>query len=279
MPVIERYFHSDETLARIAHDFRNLIRVVDRSHGELSIQLRKNYFNIYYRGNSLARVVPTKNASYLIDIHEKFVEDPVNGALSSWAYKRSGKYRRWDLNGADVVRFFTKVNIAKLGGRIASVNNGEEITFEQILMTDNPPSKKLMIIDRQVTDSKLRKQMDILALTRASGSGAYRFLVIEVKLGKNPELRESVAGQLNNYVSHIRGNIDDYVACYTRNFSQKYQLGLIKFEGVEASIEIEPIVEGVVVVSGYSGIASSAISELKAAHPDIQVKVMRNSLT
>jgi hypothetical protein len=279
MAVIERYFHSDETLARIARDFRNLIRIVDRSHGELSIQLRKNYFNVYYRGNSLARVTPTKSASYLVEIHEKFVEDPVRGALSSWASKKSGRYRRWLLNGTDVVRFFTKVNVTNLGAQIASVNNGEEITFEQILMTDNPPSKKLVIIDRQVTDSKLRKQMDILALTRASGSGAYRFLVIEVKLGKNPELRGSVAGQLNNYVSHIRDNIDDYIACYTRNFSQKHQLGLVNFEGSEASIEIEPVVEGVVVVGGYSGIASGAISELKTAHPDIQVKVMRNSLT
>ena len=70
MPVIERYFHSDETLARIAHDFRNLIRIVDRSYGELSIQLRKNYFNIYYRGNSLARVAPIRNASYQIEIHD-----------------------------------------------------------------------------------------------------------------------------------------------------------------------------------------------------------------
>ena len=206
-------------------------------------------------------------------------DDLGKGALSSWESKKSGRYRRWVIDGTDVVRFFTKVNITKLGAQIASVNNGEEITFEQILMTDNPPSKSLVIIDRQVTDSKMRKQMDILALTRPGGSGPFRFLVIEVKLGKNPELRDSVAGQLNNYVSHIRANIEDYVACYTKNYGQKKQLGLINFKGMEASIEIESVVEGVVVVGGYSGIASGAISELKSAHPDIRVKVMKNSLT
>ena len=54
---------------------------------------------------------------------------------------------------------------------------------------------------------------------------------------------------------------------------------MINFKGMEASIEIESVVEGVVVVGGYSGIASGAISELKSAHPDIRVKVMKNSLT
>jgi len=55
----------------------------------------------------------------------------------------------------------------------------------------------------------------------------------------------------------------DRTACYTRNYAQKYQLGLIDFESAESSIKIEPCVEGVVVVGGYEDKAIRYINELK----------------
>ena len=278
MAVIERYFSSDDDLARVGNDFRNLIGTVSQSHGELSIQLRKNYFNVYYRGNSLARVAPLKQGKYEVRVHQKFVRGPVEASWSTWPSTSSGPYRRWIIEGNDARRFLSKTNVGRLGAQITKVNHGEEINFEQILMTDNPPSQQLVIIDRQVADHVHNKQMDILALSRPSGTGAFEFLVIEVKLGKNPELRGPVANQLNEYVGHIRENIDDYTACYTRNYAQKYQLGLLDFEGAESSINIGPHVEGMIVVGGYTGIAADAIRELRSKHPELRIMEMRNSL-
>ena len=81
---------------------------------------------------------------------------------------------------------------------------------------------------------------------------------------------------MNDYVDHIREKIDDYVVCYRQNYAQKYELGLMKFDGATSSIEIESFVEGVVVVGGYIGIAGKYVTELKSNHPDIADLYIRN---
>jgi len=63
---------------------------------------------------------------------------------------------------------------------IRDVNHSEELTFEQILIADNPPSRELLLIDRQVTDHHMRRRLDLLGLRRLE-SGRYGFVVIEVK--------------------------------------------------------------------------------------------------
>ena len=102
--------------------------------------------------------------------------------------------------------------------------------------------------------------------------------MIEVKLGKNPELRGQVATQLDGYVEHIRAHIGDYIECHTRNYAQKHRLGLLDFDGAESSIDIDPIVEGMVVVGVYTGIAADAVNELKTKHPELRIMERRNSL-
>ena len=49
----------------------------------------------------------------------------------------------------------------------------------------------------------MRRRLDLLGLRRLE-SGRYGLVVIEVKLGKNGELSEAVAEQLEHYVRHIR---------------------------------------------------------------------------
>jgi hypothetical protein len=277
MPVIERYFSDDKDLKRISTDFRNLIGTI-RKYGELSMQLRKNYFNIYYRGNSLAKITPLPRNEYRIEVHCKFVSESVEASWSEWPKTHARDYRRWVVRGPEVRRFLTTSVTNRLKVEIAEVNNGEEITFEQTLMTDNPPSPQLVIIDRQVTDPKLKKQMDILGLYRPSGHGAFRFLVIEVKLGNNPELRSKVAGQLERYVNHIRKHMDDYIICYRENYQQKYRLGLLDPAQADPTVEIEPLVEGLVVVGGYTAHADEAVEKLKCNNSELPVKIIRNSL-
>ena len=71
-----------------------------------------------------------------------------------------------------------------------------------------------------------------------------------VKLGKVRDLRGKMTDQLNDYIDHIRENIDDYVVCNRQNYAQKYEPGLMKFDRAKSSIEIEPFVEGAAVVDG-----------------------------
>jgi len=139
--------------------------------------------------------------------------------------------------------------------------------MEQVLITDNPPTPDFIIIDRQVADHLNKAQIDLLALIREPGEVAHHFVVIEVKLGRNPELREKVGRQLSGYVEHIRKHINDYVSCYEKNYFQKKDLGLLQ-EDMPDSIAIDnnpETVEGLIVVCGYSGLAKENIKCLKRA--------------
>ena len=142
-----------------------------------------------------------------------------------------------------------------------------------MLITDNIGREDLIIIDRQVMDTKHRKKMDLLALDQ-NNMGDYQFCVIEVKLGNNPELGGKVAQQLKYYKEEmISKNFLDYKKCYERNLKQKQELGLIK---KDLQINIIEGVCGVVVVGGYSGIAKTNISKLKKQHPEIRVMLLSN---
>ena len=105
-------------------------------------------------------------------------------------------------------------------------------------------------------------------------------MVIEVKLGKNGELSEAVAEQLEHYVRHIRDEAAEaYARCYEKTYAQKRRLGLIAGPGMPDEIAIDGSeVEGLVVVGGYSQEAKAQAERLKASHPELRVQIFRNSL-
>ena len=105
-------------------------------------------------------------------------------------------------------------------------------------------------------------------------------MVIEVKLGKNGELSEAVAEQLEHYVCHIRDEAAEaYARCYEKTYAQKRRLGLIVGAGMPDEIEIGGgEVEGLVVVGGYSQEAMAQAARLTASHPEVRVHIFQNSL-
>ena len=70
---MKRYFN-DENFKRLSEDFKFLVDKIKNYKGELDIRLRDNYFNLYYKGNSLAKVTPRSN-DYEIAIHKKFSKE------------------------------------------------------------------------------------------------------------------------------------------------------------------------------------------------------------
>lgn len=172
--------------------------------------------------------------------------------------------------------FFQKTHIDDFCSKIRIVNNGEEINFEQSIITDNMDNADFFIIDRQVTDRDLeRRRIDLLALRRLE-DGSYRFVVLEVKLGKNKELADAVAGQLADYISHIETNLTDYADCFEKNYEQKKILGLLSIPPKTIRID-RTIVEGFVVVGGYTKIAKKYIAALKSKYV-IDVKLFEYKL-
>jgi len=282
-PVIRRYFEDQCVLKKVGRDFKRLIAAINNSRDEYTLQLRENSFNVYYRGSSLASVSPSTGGRYAVRIHRKFLEGAVCSNLSQYCFGEPYGGRnddaaviRFFVEPEYLPRFFQKKHLTAIARNIEKIPSKEELTLEQMLMTDNPPTPKMIIMDRQVADHVPRwgRQIDLLAVARSSEFGPFHFVVIEVKTGRNPELKKDVGKQLEKYVGHVENNKTDYVDCYTRNYSQKKYLGLFGGE-LPKTIKISGPVKGLVVTGGYSRIATEAIHQLRS-HYEIEVQQMDN---
>jgi len=160
--------------------------------------------------------------------------------------------------------------LRRISSNIKNVNYGEEIAFEQMIITDNMERDDWFIIDRQVTETSFQKRLDLLALKQIK-ENKYQFIVIEVKLGNNSDLEGKVFDQLTHYVEHINDNFDNWKQSYEKYYRQVKQTGIFNSPSFE-SVEIIKDVKGMVAVGGYSGIANEKIVSLKSRYPDIEVK-------
>ena len=294
--VIKHYLELDaDRWEKTKRDLLPLVRLINNFGGEYSLQLREGYFNIYYQGNSLARVTPNKNGTYTASIHKKFAQHETLKKLERYSVNKpsqsarsKGKHVSFSIRPQNLHQFFRWSNINSLSSRIRAVHNGEEITFEQVLITDNPPSDKLIIIDRQVADHTSRAQIDLLALERDSVDKPFHFLVIEEKLGRNSDLKGKVRIQLNSFIDRVKKHVDAYADCYEKNYRQKKQLGLFDpfSDKLPDEIEIdrnENTVEGLIVVGGYSQFAEKVLREnlcpkIKKNRSHIKVQRIRNEI-
>ena len=272
---IERFFsHVGQDWEAIKRDLKPVVRLINDSSGEYDLQIRKDCFNLYYQGNSVAHVTPRRNHTYAIRIHEKFVADGIREKLEQYSSSTRAKsgYITFTVKGKDLHPFLQRKHLNSISAQIRKVHNGEEITMEQVIVTDNPPTPDFFIIDRQVADHLTWARVDLLALRRAE-AGQYDFVVFEIKLGRNPELREKAGIQVSTYISHIREHIRDYADCYEKNYEQKRQLGLFDTAPIAMPDRIriarEPDgVEGIVAAGGYSRLATTNIEKLRRAIQD-----------
>lgn len=286
---IDRFFsHEGQDWETIKKDLKPLVKLINNSNKEYNLQIRRDCFNIYYQGNSVAQVTPRKNHTYSVRIHEKFLSGSMREKLASYSSGKESKsgYIYFNVKNEQLHPFFQRKHLNIISGQIRRIHNGEEITMEQVIVTDNPPSTDFFIIDRQVADHVNWARIDLLALKR-SEIGKYYFFVFEIKLGRNPELREKAGRQVSDYVKHVREHMDDYAYCYEKNYVQKKQLGL--FDNADNPmpdsilIDREPdSVEGIVVAGGYSQLAKKNIEQLRRMIQkngwDIRVKQMPRML-
>jgi hypothetical protein len=131
---------SEADFKRMGSDFRELIDLVRKSKGELEIMFRGDYFNLYYQGNSVAKVAFHKSGAYRVEVHGKFLD----GTLVELFPDGSGDYRHVTLEADQLLTVFGPKNLKSLKAMVRKVGYGAEITFEQLLMAHNPPSPKFL---------------------------------------------------------------------------------------------------------------------------------------
>ena len=235
-----------------------------------------NYFNLYYKGNSLAKIASRK-IDYDVSIHKKFIE---NIFVADCRFKinssKSSDYCTISCEPPKLPALFQNKYLDKMCRNIKKVNYSEEITFEQMLITDNSDRSDLFIIDRQVTETGMPGKLDLLGLRQAKGNH-FCFEVIEVKLGNNKELAYDVGEQLTRYIKHIESNIKSWTYSYKEMYRQMKMLGLFK-QCPWDDIEIDLIVDGIIVIGGYSGIAKESIKNLRKHYPKLKINLIENRL-
>lgn len=272
--IISRYLSAD-TYEAVKRDFGFLIEKIEQSGFEYGLQIRDDYLNLYYKGNSLGKISYCKSKDlYDVRIHRKFAEGVGKTALERFEYSREKEYFMFTLSSRQLHPLFSSRNLSLMGQKVKDVGFQEEIVFEQMLLTDNADRDDLIIIDRQVVDRNSSTKMDLLAVKR-NDAGNYQFCILEVKLGNNVELKEKVFSQLSGYVERIENNFDVYKGCYEKNILQKQGLGLLQ-KGLKVNIVNDVL--GFVVVGGYSGLAKESIAELKSQHPGIKVLHIKNEI-
>ncbi|HOO51011.1 MAG TPA: hypothetical protein PLK94_06975, partial [Alphaproteobacteria bacterium] len=223
---------------RLLGDFGFLFKkngILEKSNGEMDIYLRDGYFNIYYKGNSLAKIVFAPNDSYRVSINRRFfLSSDLNPPYSKASQdqrimncktpskSQKAQYEYFLLPKALLHPFFQMKYIKEFCSNIKKVHNSEELIFEQMLITDNitdNAADKAIIIDRQITEKGMSERMDILALKHRRDH-LYYFSVIEVKLGNNKELNGQVVSQIDGYVKRIASKFPDYKDCYEKVYEQ-----------------------------------------------------------
>lgn len=265
---IKRFF-SVEIFNTIKSDFAFLIKLILQSGFEYDLQIRDNYFNLYYKGSSLGKIsFSLKTGLYNIRIHHKFIDQRIKERFKP----QEGTYLTFILPKEQLHPLFSQANLKSMSQKVKTVNFQEEVIFEQMIMTDNIGRDDFIIIDRQIMDKTAKTKMDLLALVKQADSN-YQFCVIEVKLGNNPELRGDVIDQLKGYKDRIEQHFKEYKDCYEINFRQKQELGLF---GRKLNVNIIPGVEGIVVILGYSGLAHKSIALLKEKDPSMKILHLKN---
>lgn len=270
--ICKRYFPED-VLGRIKKDFKFLIDKILESGFEYDLQLRDNYFNLYYKGKSLGKVLyRRRNDDYRIDIHPKFVYDQIK---KRFEHSKVGNCLVFKLQTKQLPSFYSERNLRIMSQKVRQIYFQEELTFEQMIMTDNVNREDFIIIDRQIVEAGMR--IDLLALVKKEGND-YQFCVIELKLGNNPEPRKKIISQLRGYVTLVEKHFNKCKEGYKKNFKQKKDLGL--FDGNQdiknMDINIVREVLHVLVIVGYSGLAEKMKDELKKIDPTIRILLLKN---
>lgn len=205
---------SDTFMQNLIDGYLNAILEVVKSDMDLDLQIRANYINIYYKGNSLVKLSEVNPGRYKADSHEKFT------------------------GGAPIPDLTDEVSTANFIERIPSlkekiIKHGKsslELEYEQLIIRANNDERRsnseYFIIDRQYVDPKGR--FDLVGfhwkLPRHRGD-IVPLCLMEIKFALNPDIGR-LHEQLGRYYSAMSGDFEKIVTEFQDIFHQKLVLGL-----------------------------------------------------
>ena len=186
------------------------------SDSDLTLEIRDNYINIYYKGNSLLKLSESISGRYKADIHEKF-RDGLNIPLNFIDQETTVRF----LNNIPLL----KENVIRYG------KHSLEIEYEQMIIRANNfeprNNSEYYIIDRQYVVGKQRFDLAGIFWDRKARRRGQEvdLCFIEVKFALNQDISE-VHNQLKRYYEAIRPKAGNIAEEGETIFRQKLELGL-----------------------------------------------------
>jgi len=187
---------------------------------DLDLYIRKNYVNVYYKGNSLFKLTYNTEFSYKMYIDPKFIVHPIITSIT-------------DTETAQVVVGQIpqiKANIIRYGKKSL------EIEYEQLIIRANNRESRTnpeyFIVDRQYAIGKERLDLTGVYWDRTTRhqSRQMKPCIFEIKYALNSDLKQ-IAQQIERYYHAITPNMSDFTGELTIILRQRLQLGL--YEGSE----------------------------------------------
>jgi len=206
---------SDNYLECLKFGFLSRITESVRDDPDLNLEIRDNYINVYYKGNSLLMLAKTSSSHYKADIHEKFLE----GLSLPLVFSES-----------TIDQFLSaipllKQNIVRHGKRSL------EVEYEQMIIRANNyeprNNTEYFIVDRQYAAKEGR--FDLTGIfwerSRRRRNQEVPVCLMEIKFALNADIRE-VHNQLARYYESIRPRAAVIAGEMQTVFRQKIELGL-----------------------------------------------------
>lgn len=196
---------------------RSLTERVRQDH-DLDLQIRDNYLNIYFKGNSLLRLNQVKSGKYRVMVHTKFSGDTLFS----------------DLTNEETVDEFIRA-IPMIKDNILSHGKPSlEIEYEQMIIRANNyeprNNSEYFIVDRQYAVSDIGR-FDLTGIywprQRRKRHQVVQPCLMEVKFALNQDIQD-VHQQLNRYYQAIQQDPADIAQEIESIFQQKLELGLYK---------------------------------------------------
>lgn len=187
-----------------------------KSDRDLNLEIRENYINIYFKGNSLLKLTEVGSLThYKAEIHKKFLEG-VNISL--------------DFTEATIPQFiagipFIKENIVRYGQRSL------ELEYEQMIIRANNyeprNNTEYFIVDRQYTVKEGRFDLTGIHWARDGRRRKQKVSVclMEIKFALNQDIQE-IHEQLAKYYEPIKKKAADVALEMETIFKQKLALNL-----------------------------------------------------
>lgn len=236
-----------------------LLKAVQRDR-DLSLEIRGNYFNVYFRGFSIAKVDRKENGAYRNTIHRRFcpkelgsptaeVRQADETQLDQQRKPVNAPYNMFEWSPANLEQFlkwlpFVKQRVLELRGQ------ANELEVEQWLIRAASREELMtgckveyLAIDRQCAQEDEVGKPDVFAffwphIGRSKNSKA-SLAVIEVKHLLNPET-EYVHEQLWRYHRYVCKNMNELAKELETIARQKVKLGLLRKPIGDLKLNLNP---------------------------------------